>query len=105
MVRCWPTPKVRATSATYRELKAAVELHRARMRPGAHKRIRGLEHLDKIISVMRPGDWLIMQFGHNDQKQMAAGTGGPFTTYPEEMRRHIAAARAAHAVRQDDIDL
>ena len=27
------------------------KLHRARMRPGAHKRIRGLEHLDKIISV------------------------------------------------------
>ena len=27
------------------------KLHRARTRPGAHKRIRGLEHLDKIISV------------------------------------------------------
>jgi excinuclease ABC subunit A len=27
------------------------KLHRSRMRPGAHKRIRGLEHLDKIISV------------------------------------------------------
>jgi excinuclease ABC subunit A len=26
-------------------------LHRSRLRPGAHKRIRGLEHLDKIISV------------------------------------------------------
>ncbi|HVL96426.1 MAG TPA: excinuclease ABC subunit UvrA [Solirubrobacteraceae bacterium] len=26
-------------------------LHRSRMRPGAHKRMRGLEHLDKIISV------------------------------------------------------
>ena len=26
-------------------------LHRARMRPGAHKRIRGLEQLDKVISV------------------------------------------------------
>src|SRR5688500_7371073 len=27
------------------------KLHRARMRPGAHKRIRGLEHLDKVINV------------------------------------------------------
>jgi excinuclease ABC subunit A len=26
-------------------------LHRSRMRPGAHRRIRGLDHLDKIISV------------------------------------------------------
>ena len=29
----------------------ANKLNRARMRPGSHKRIRGLEHLDKIISV------------------------------------------------------
>jgi excinuclease ABC subunit A len=29
----------------------ANKLHRAKLRPGAHKRIRGLEHLDKIISV------------------------------------------------------
>jgi excinuclease ABC subunit A len=29
----------------------ANRLHRSRMRPGAHKRIRGLEQLDKIISV------------------------------------------------------
>ncbi|MDA0173212.1 excinuclease ABC subunit UvrA [Solirubrobacter taibaiensis] len=29
----------------------ANKLNRARMRPGAHKRIKGLEHLDKIISV------------------------------------------------------
>src|SRR5689334_13577539 len=29
----------------------ANKLHRSRMRPGAHKKIKGLEHLDKIISV------------------------------------------------------
>src|SRR5215216_6429141 len=29
----------------------ANRLHRAKLRPGSHKRIRGLEHLDKIISV------------------------------------------------------
>jgi excinuclease ABC subunit A len=29
----------------------ANKLHRAKLRPGAHKRIRGLEHLDKVISV------------------------------------------------------
>jgi lysophospholipase L1-like esterase len=51
--------------------------------------------LDKIISVMQPGDWLFMQFGHNDQKQIAAGTGGPFTTYQEEIRTHLAAVRRA----------
>lgn len=50
--------------------------------------------LDKIASVMRPGDWLLMQFGHNDQKQIAAGNGGPFTTYKEEIRVHVDAIRA-----------
>ena len=49
--------------------------------------------LDKIISVLQPGGWVLMQFGHNDQKQIAAGTGGPFTTYQEEMKTHIAAVR------------
>ncbi|HEX8103098.1 MAG TPA: excinuclease ABC subunit UvrA [Solirubrobacteraceae bacterium] len=29
----------------------ANKLHRAKQRPGAHKRVRGLEHLDKIINV------------------------------------------------------
>lgn len=53
----------------------------------------GRRRLDKVISVMQPGDYLFMQFGHNDQKQIAAGTGGPFTTYVEEMKAHIAAVR------------
>ncbi|MCF3651649.1 rhamnogalacturonan acetylesterase [Synoicihabitans lomoniglobus] len=58
----------------------------------------GRRRLDKLISVMRPGDYLFMQFGHNDQKQIKAGTGGPFTTYAAEMRAHIAAARNVGAV-------
>ncbi len=53
--------------------------------------------LDKIVSLLRPGDWLLLQFGHNDQKQIAAGTGGPFTTYKDELRRHVAACRARGA--------
>lgn len=54
----------------------------------------GRRRLDKILSVMQPGDWLIMQFGHNDQKQIAAKSGGPFTTYKEELKRHVDGARA-----------
>ena len=53
----------------------------------------GRRRLDKILSVMRPGDYLIMQFGHNDQKQIAAGTGGPFTTYKAELKQHVDAVR------------
>lgn len=54
----------------------------------------GARRLDKMLSVMKPGDWMIMQFGHNDQKQIAAGTGGPFTTYKEEIKKHVDAVRA-----------
>ncbi|HEX2854532.1 MAG TPA: rhamnogalacturonan acetylesterase [Opitutaceae bacterium] len=54
----------------------------------------GRRRLDKIVSVMKPGDWLVVQFGTNDQKQIAAGTGGPFTTYKDEILTHIQAVRA-----------
>lgn len=54
----------------------------------------GRRRLDKILSVMKPGDWLLMQFGHNDQKQIAAKTGGPFTTYQAEIKKHVDAVRA-----------
>jgi lysophospholipase L1-like esterase len=50
--------------------------------------------LDKIVSVLRPGDTVLMQFGHNDQKQIKSGNGGPFTTYKAEIRAHVEAIRA-----------
>jgi lysophospholipase L1-like esterase len=54
----------------------------------------GRRRLDKILSRMKPGDWLLMQFGHNDQKQIAQKTGAPFTTYPAEIKKHVDAVRA-----------
>lgn len=53
--------------------------------------------LDKIVSALAPGDWVLLQFGHNDQKQIATKSGGPFTTYPAEIRQHVAAIRARSA--------
>jgi lysophospholipase L1-like esterase len=50
--------------------------------------------LDKILSSMKPGDTLVMQFGHNDQKQIKDGKGGPFTTYKAEIKTHVDAVRA-----------
>lgn len=54
----------------------------------------GRRRLDKILSVMKPGDTILMQFGHNDQKQIKAGKGGPFTTYKAEIKTHVDAVRA-----------
>lgn len=54
--------------------------------------------LDKVLSVMKPGDTVLMQFGHNDQKQIKEGTGGPFTTYKSEIKTHVDAVRARGGV-------
>lgn len=54
----------------------------------------GRHRLDKILSVMQPGDYLFMQFGHNDQKQIASNKGGPFTTYKDEIKQHVERVRA-----------
>lgn len=49
--------------------------------------------LDKVLSAMRAGDTVLMQFGHNDQKQVRENKGGPFTTYKDEIRAHVDAIR------------
>lgn len=58
----------------------------------------GRRRLDKILSVLKPGDTVLMQFGHNDQKQIAQGSGGPFTTYKQEIKTHVDAIRARGGV-------
>lgn len=50
--------------------------------------------LDKVASALKPGDVVLMQFGHNDQKQIKEGKGGPFTTYKAEIKVHVDAVRA-----------
>lgn len=50
--------------------------------------------LDKILSRLKPGDWLLLQFGHNDQKANWPQTyADPATTYPAWLRTYIAEAR------------
>jgi lysophospholipase L1-like esterase len=56
---------------------------------------------DKLLSGMKPGDWLFIQFGHNDQKAEWPQTyADPATTYPAYLRAYIAEARrrGAHPV-------
>ncbi|QGZ43246.1 hypothetical protein GO485_22230 [Pseudoduganella flava] len=53
--------------------------------------------LDKIVSLLRPGDTVLLQFGHNDQKQIKQGTGS-IATYRDELRRHVDAVRARGAL-------
>ena len=54
--------------------------------------------LDKVLSVMREGDTVVMQFGHNDQKQQTDGKSGPYTTYKAEIKTMVTAIRARGGV-------
>lgn len=53
----------------------------------------GAHRLDKVTSVMRPGDYLFIQYGHNDMKERGDGIGA-FTSYKADLERFVAAARA-----------
>ena len=53
---------------------------------------RGAGRLDKVLSAMKPGDWLLIQYGHNDMKERGEGVGA-FTTYKADLKRLVAAAR------------
>jgi lysophospholipase L1-like esterase len=43
--------------------------------------------IDKILSTLQPGDTVLLQFGHNDQKQQKDGSGNA-GTYQAELRTH-----------------
>jgi hypothetical protein len=53
---------------------------------------RSERRLDKILSTIKKGDWLFIQFGHNDMKEKGDGIGA-FTSYKTDLKKYIAAAR------------
>lgn len=52
----------------------------------------GAKRLDKVLSTMRAGDYLFIQFGHNDQKERGSNVGA-FTSYAADLKRFVAEAR------------
>jgi lysophospholipase L1-like esterase len=48
--------------------------------------------LDKVLSNMKPGDYLIIQYGHNDEKEKGEGIGA-FTTYKADLKKFVSEAR------------
>jgi len=53
--------------------------------------------LDKVLSAIKPGDYLFIQFGHNDQKERGEGVGA-FTTYKQDLKLYVAEARKHGAI-------
>jgi lysophospholipase L1-like esterase len=52
----------------------------------------GEQRLKKVMSTIQRGDYLFIQFGHNDQKEKGEGIGA-FTSYKADLKRYIAQAR------------
>ncbi len=55
------------------------------------------KRLDKVMSTIRPGDYLFIQYGHNDEKEKGEGVGA-FTTYKSDLKSFVAQARARKAI-------
>jgi len=56
------------------------------------KAFKGEKRLDKIWSLAKGGDYLFIEFAHNDQKQGSSHLD-PFTTYKETLKEWISEAR------------
>jgi len=52
----------------------------------------GAKRLDKVLSVMKPGDYLLIQYGHNDEKEKGEGVGA-FTTFKASLKYFVEEAR------------
>jgi len=51
------------------------------------------KRLDKVLSLLKKGDFVLIQFAHNDEKEKGEGTGA-FTTFKASLRQYISAIRA-----------
>jgi lysophospholipase L1-like esterase len=56
------------------------------------KAFKGERRLEKIWSLAKPGDYLFIEFAHNDQKEGSSHLD-PFTTYKQTLKEWIAEAR------------
>jgi lysophospholipase L1-like esterase len=48
--------------------------------------------LEKILSAIKAGDYVFIQFGHNDQEDQSEGAG-PFTSYKSNLKEYVAKVR------------
>src|SRR5215204_3107709 len=52
----------------------------------------GAKRLDKVLSLMKPGDYLLIQYGHNDEKEKGEGIGA-FTSFKASLKQFVEAAK------------
>jgi len=54
--------------------------------------------LDRVLAAIRPGDVLLISFGHVDESENPTRHTEPWTTFQEYLCRYVAGARAARAL-------
>ena len=52
----------------------------------------------RVLDDLKPGDYVVIQFGHNDEKQDSARHTEPGTTFDENLRRFVREARERKAI-------
>lgn len=65
----------------------------------AYSSFKSQKRLEKVLESMKPGDFALLQFGHNDQKEKGRGIG-PWESYTQLTHEFVQAIRAkgAHPV-------
>ncbi|MDQ6786722.1 MAG: rhamnogalacturonan acetylesterase [Acidobacteriota bacterium] len=53
----------------------------------------GAKRLDKVLSQLNKGDYVLIQYGHNDEKEKGEGVGA-LTTYKASLKKYVEAIRA-----------
>ena len=53
----------------------------------------GAKRLAKVLTLIKKDDYVLLQFGHNDEKEKGDGVGA-FTTYKASLKKYIAEIRA-----------
>ncbi|GIJ61803.1 rhamnogalacturonan acetylesterase [Virgisporangium aurantiacum] len=79
-------------------LRPGTAVQNAALSGASSKSFADLGRLDLILAAIRPGDTLLVSFGHNDEKieDPARGTD-PWTTFQDYLRRYLDGARARRA--------
>lgn len=57
----------------------------------------GVKRLKKILSLIKPGDYLFVEFGHNDQKQKMPGSGA-YYNFSTALKTYVDEARSRGAI-------
>lgn len=78
--------------------KKGVKVDNRALNGRSTKSFRDQGHWDKILGTLRPGDFVFIQFGHNDQKESDPKRYSDPETFGSNLKRYIEETRAKGAV-------